>query len=84
MLSFQRRARRLAQLSRPAATMARWSGCSGADNPLVGRASSGCVAVVSGGTKIEGPVDFVSGYIRHIFRFIGVKNMEIVAADQLY
>jgi FMN-dependent NADH-azoreductase len=41
------------------------------------------VVIVSGGTKINGPADFVSGYIRHIFGFIGITDVTIVAADQL-
>jgi FMN-dependent NADH-azoreductase len=42
------------------------------------------VVIASGGTKIGGPVDFVSGYVRHIFGFIGVRDVELVAADQLF
>ncbi|MFT4960227.1 MAG: FMN-dependent NADH-azoreductase [Paracoccaceae bacterium] len=41
------------------------------------------VAFVSGGTAIGSDVDFASGYIRHILGFIGITDVEFVAADQL-
>jgi FMN-dependent NADH-azoreductase len=41
------------------------------------------VAFVSGGTPMGSDVDFASGYIRHVLGFIGVTEVEFVAADQL-
>lgn len=41
------------------------------------------VAFVSGGTQIGSDIDFASDYIRHIFGFIGITDVEFVAADQL-
>ena len=41
------------------------------------------VAFVSGGTQIGSDVDFASGYIRHVLGFVGITEVEFVAADQL-
>jgi FMN-dependent NADH-azoreductase len=41
------------------------------------------VAFVSGGTPMGSDVDFASGYIRHVLGFIGITEVEFVAADQL-
>lgn len=41
------------------------------------------IAVASGGTKIGSEIDFASGYLRHIMGFVGITNVEIVAADQM-
>jgi FMN-dependent NADH-azoreductase len=57
-------------------------GAEGPEGLLIGKRA--IVVIVSGGTKIGGPADFVSGYLRHIFGFIGIKDIEIVAADQLF
>lgn len=41
------------------------------------------VAFVSGGTPLGSDVDFASGYIRHVLAFIGITDVEFIAADQL-
>lgn len=41
------------------------------------------VAFVSGGTQIGSDIDFASGYIRHVLGFIGITDVEFIAADQL-
>lgn len=41
------------------------------------------LAVASGGTKVGSEIDFGSGYLKHIMGFIGITDVEIVAADQL-
>lgn len=41
------------------------------------------VAIASGGTKVGSEIDFASGYLRHILGFIGISDVEFVAADQL-
>lgn len=41
------------------------------------------LAVASGGTKVGSEIDFGSGYLTHIMGFIGITDVEIVAADQL-
>ncbi len=41
------------------------------------------IAVASGGTAIGSEIDFASGYLRHIMGFIGISDVEIVAADRM-
>lgn len=41
------------------------------------------VVITSGGTPAGAEVDFASGYMRHVLGFIGIKDVEIVAADRL-
>lgn len=41
------------------------------------------IAVASGGTKIGSEIDFASGYLRHIMGFVGITDVEIIAADQM-
>ena len=41
------------------------------------------IAVASGGTKAGSDIDFATGYIRHVLGFIGITDVDIVAADRL-
>jgi FMN-dependent NADH-azoreductase len=41
------------------------------------------VAVASGGTKVGSDIDFATGYLRHMMGFIGITDVEVVAADQM-
>lgn len=41
------------------------------------------ITVASGGTEVGGPIDFATGYLRHVLGFIGIKDVEIVASDRL-
>lgn len=41
------------------------------------------VVVASGGVPVGSPVDFVTPYLRHVLHFVGINDVEIVAADQL-
>ncbi|WP_050928689.1 FMN-dependent NADH-azoreductase [Aestuariivita boseongensis] len=41
------------------------------------------LAVASGGTKLGSENDFASGYLKYILGFMGITDVEIVAADQL-
>lgn len=41
------------------------------------------IAVASGGTKVGSDIDFATGYLRHMMGFIGIANVEVVAADQM-
>ncbi|MEM9577363.1 MAG: NAD(P)H-dependent oxidoreductase [Pseudomonadota bacterium] len=41
------------------------------------------IALASGGTPVGSEIDFASGYMRHIMEFIGIHDVEIVAADQM-
>jgi FMN-dependent NADH-azoreductase len=41
------------------------------------------IVITSGGTKMDGPVDFATGYLRHVLSFIGITDVTIVASDLL-
>lgn len=41
------------------------------------------VAVASGGTGVGTPIDFHTPYLRHVLGFIGIHDVEFVAADGL-
>ena len=41
------------------------------------------VIVASGGTEAGSEIDFATGYIRHVLGFIGITDVEIVAADRM-
>ncbi|WP_298839832.1 NAD(P)H-dependent oxidoreductase [uncultured Roseobacter sp.] len=40
------------------------------------------IALATGGTPVGSDIDFASGYIRHIMGFIGITDVEIIAADR--
>ena len=41
------------------------------------------LVVATGGVPVGSPVDFATPYLRHVLSFIGITDVEIVAADQL-
>lgn len=41
------------------------------------------IVVTSGGVPIDSPFDFATPYLRQALRFVGITDIEIVAADQL-
>ncbi len=41
------------------------------------------IVMASGGTAVGSEIDFASGYLRHILTFVGITDVQIVAADQL-
>ena len=41
------------------------------------------IALASGGTAVGSDIDFASGYMRHIMGFIGITDVEIIAADKM-
>ncbi|KIT14734.1 FMN-dependent NADH-azoreductase [Jannaschia aquimarina] len=41
------------------------------------------IAIASGGTEVGSEIDFASGYLRHVLGFIGITDVEFVAADRL-
>ena len=41
------------------------------------------VAITSGGTQVGSEIDFASGYLRHVLGFVGITDVQFVAADQL-
>ena len=40
------------------------------------------VVVASGGTEVGSTVDFHTGYMKHVLGFIGIEDVEFVAADR--
>lgn len=41
------------------------------------------IVITSGGVPLESPADFVSGYLKQVFSFIGISDVNIVAADRM-
>ncbi|WP_299734949.1 NAD(P)H-dependent oxidoreductase [uncultured Roseobacter sp.] len=41
------------------------------------------IALATGGTPVGSEIDFASGYLRHIMGFIGISDVDIIAADQV-
>lgn len=41
------------------------------------------VAVASGGTQAGSDIDYATTYLRHVLGFIGITDVQIVAADQM-
>ncbi|MEM6711080.1 MAG: NAD(P)H-dependent oxidoreductase [Pseudomonadota bacterium] len=41
------------------------------------------IIVASGGTEAGSPVDFATPYLKHIMGFIGITDVDVVAADRL-
>ena len=41
------------------------------------------VAIASGGTEVDGPIDFATPWIRHALGFVGITDVQIVRSDLL-
>ena len=41
------------------------------------------LVVASGGVPVDSAVDFATPYLRHALGFIGITDIEVIAADQL-
>ena len=41
------------------------------------------LVVASGGTEVGSEIDFATGYLRHVLGFLGIDDVQIVAADRL-
>lgn len=41
------------------------------------------VIVASGGVPVDSPVDFATPYLRHALSFIGITDVDVIAADRL-
>jgi FMN-dependent NADH-azoreductase len=41
------------------------------------------LVVASGGVAVDGAVDFATPYMRHVLGFIGIEDVEVIAADRL-
>jgi FMN-dependent NADH-azoreductase len=56
-------------------------GANGAEGLLKGKRVD--IVVTTGGAPLHSPVDFVSGYLRQVFAFIGIDDINIIGADQV-
>lgn len=41
------------------------------------------LAIASGGTAVGSEIDFATNYARHVLGFIGIHDVEVIAADQM-
>lgn len=41
------------------------------------------VVIASGGVPVDSPVDFATPYLRHALSFIGITDVDVIAADRL-
>ena len=41
------------------------------------------LVIASGGVPVDSPVDFATPYLRHVLGFVGITDVEVIAADQL-
>lgn len=41
------------------------------------------IVITTGGVVLDSPVDFVSGYLRQVMRFIGIEEVNIIGADRI-
>jgi len=41
------------------------------------------IVIASGGVPVGSDVDFATPYLRHALRFVGITDVEVIAADQL-
>jgi FMN-dependent NADH-azoreductase len=41
------------------------------------------IIVTSGGTEVDGPMDFATGHLRHVLGFIGIHDVQVIAADRM-
>ncbi len=41
------------------------------------------IVISSGGVPVDSPVDFATPYLRQALGFVGIKDVEVIAADQL-
>ena len=39
--------------------------------------------MATGGVEVGGPIDFATPYLRHILSFVGITDVEVIAADKL-
>lgn len=53
---------------------------SGPEGLLTGKRA--IVTVASGGTEVGSSMDFATGYLRHVLGFVGITEIEFIAADR--
>jgi FMN-dependent NADH-azoreductase len=41
------------------------------------------IVITTGGVPLQSPADFVSGYLKQVFGFIGIDNVNFIGADQM-
>ena len=41
------------------------------------------LVMATGGVPVGSPMDFASGYLRHVFGFLGIRDVRLVAADRM-
>ncbi len=41
------------------------------------------IIITTGGVPLQSPADFASNYLKQVFRFIGIEDINIFAADQM-
>ncbi len=41
------------------------------------------IIITSGGTPVGSEIDYTSGYLKHFLSFLGIQDVEIIAADSL-
>jgi len=41
------------------------------------------IVIATGGTAVGSEIDFASGYLRHMLGFMGITDVEIIAADRI-
>ena len=40
------------------------------------------LVLASGGTEVDGPIDFATPYLRHVLGFIGITDVQVVRSDR--
>lgn len=53
----------------------------GPEGLLAGKTAD--IVITTGGAPLESPVDFVSAYLKQVFAFIGISDVNIVGADRM-
>lgn len=41
------------------------------------------IVITTGGVPLQSPVDFVTGYLKQVFRFIGIEDINIISAEAM-
>ena len=41
------------------------------------------LVITSGGTRVESKDDYLTPWLKHVLNFFGIKNIQIISADQM-
>ena len=41
------------------------------------------IVITTGGVPLQSPVDFVTDYLKQVFRFIGIEDINIISAEAM-